>query len=207
MSLAYHFYEKLLFNRKSQDTVINSSYEEDVTSLLGQEPQASEAPTKNFKKGFVVCVVAGLFMGGWSPLSVKSMKGDDSLTPYTSMFYFTVALLVSTIPLDLFLMRWPFVGSRVGINEYFHKGPFWHLWGFAGGIIWTLGTLFNLISGNELSFAISYAIGQSAPMVAVIWGILLWREFWKPSPLVVVLLFCMFLFYVGAVVLVALSGE
>jgi len=44
--------------------------------------------------------------------------------------------------------------------------------GTFGGCIWGIGTVFNLVAASFTGVAISYAIGQSAPMVAALWGIL-----------------------------------
>jgi len=49
-----------------------------------------------------------------------------------------------------------------------------------GGVIWGTGTVFNLVAANFTGVAISYAIGQSAPMVAALWGVFAWKEFEGP---------------------------
>jgi glucose uptake protein len=46
-----------------------------------------------------------------------------------------------------------------------------------GGFIWGIGMVFNLVAASFTGVAISYAIGQSAPMVAALWGVLAWKEF------------------------------
>ena len=64
----------------------------------------------------------------------------------------------------------------------------------------------SLVSGDELGYAISYAIGQSAPLVATLWGLLWYREFTgSPSP-VYGYLGLMFVFYGGAVSVIAVGG-
>jgi glucose uptake protein GlcU len=37
--------------------------------------------------------------------------------------------------------------------------------------------VFNFVAASLPGVAISYAIGQAAPMVAAIWGIVVWKEF------------------------------
>ncbi|MGH9758818.1 MAG: hypothetical protein ACRD4M_13855, partial [Candidatus Acidiferrales bacterium] len=51
--------------------------------------------------------------------------------------------------------------------------------------------------------AISYAIGQSAPMVAALWGIFAWKEFEGANAKTKAYLGMMFLFYLLAILLVA----
>jgi glucose uptake protein len=52
-----------------------------------------------------------------------------------------------------------------------------HLLGLLGGFIWGTGTVFNFVAAGLVGVAIAYAIGQSAPMVAALWGVFVWKEF------------------------------
>jgi glucose uptake protein len=89
------------------------------------------------------------------------------------------------------------------LSGYLEGRPGWHILGLAGGFIWCLGTAFNLIAGRATGFAISYAIGQSAPMVAALWGIFAWKEFAGTTQKAKVYLFLMFVFYTGAIAVIA----
>lgn len=119
----------------------------------------------------LVCVVAGLLMGSWSPLTAASMSGSHALTPYGSFFFYTVGAVVSTVPFGAYFMKRPMVGNRCDWRGYKNAALRDHLPGWLGGAVWSLGTLFNLVGGRAVGFATSYAIGQSAPMVAALWGI------------------------------------
>mmetsp|Transcript_22520 Transcript_22520/g.51249 ORF Transcript_22520/g.51249 Transcript_22520/m.51249 type:complete len:88 (+) Transcript_22520:1-264(+) len=80
-----------------------------------------------------------------------------------------------------------------------------HAFGLIGGAIWAVGTLANSVSGEKLSFAASYAIGQSAPMVAMCWGVFHFHEFDGVPPVVKALLALVFLLYITSIALIALS--
>ena len=89
------------------------------------------------------------------------------------------------------LIAWPFNSALMTCSQKIRKherGPFSIFWGVFGGFpADNLGsvalTQANLVSGDELGYAISYAIGQSAPLVATLWGLLWYREFTgSPSP-------------------------
>ena len=54
-----------------------------------------------------------------------------------------------------------------------------------------------------MGFAAAYAIGQSSPMVAALWGIFVWKEFAAASPKAKRYLALMFLFYIGAIGVIA----
>ena len=56
----------------------------------------------------LLCVVSGVLMGSWSPLSAASTKSDVGLNAYTCMFYFSLAALVTTFPIMLVLMKKPY---------------------------------------------------------------------------------------------------
>jgi hypothetical protein len=69
--------------------------------------------------------------------------------------------------------------------------------------IWATGTVFNLVAANYTGVAISYSIGQSAPMVAAVWGIFAWKEFDGANKRARAFLALMFIFYVLAILLIA----
>jgi len=164
---------------------------------------AYRAQTRELKvtrKGVIVCLVSGLLMASWAPLAAASMqKGPGALTPLASLAVFAVAALLSTLPFNLYFMRHPLVDVPVSMRNYLAGGIRWHLLGLLGGVVWTIGTASNLLAGNSVGFAVSYAIGQSAPLVASLWGIFVWKEFAGAGPVATRSLAAMFLFYVAAI--------
>ena len=156
------------------------------------------------KKGLWICIVSGLLMGSWSPFTAASMaEGAGQLTPYTSIVFFTLAALVSTFIFNIYFMERPLVGKPVSLAGYTQGQPSWHVLGLLGGFIWCVGTAFNLIAGRSAGFANSYAIGQSAPMVAAIWGLFVWKEFAGANSKAKMYLVSMFIFYAGAIAVIA----
>ena len=100
-------------------------------------------------------------------------------------------------------MRNPLVGTPVAFSGFF-KGPAsGHVLGILGGAIWTTGTVFSLVAAVHTGVAISYAIGQSAPMVAALWGVFAWKEFAGANMKAKSFLGLMFVFYLLAILLVA----
>ncbi len=73
-----------------------------------------------------------------------------------------------------------------------------HLLGVAGGFVWGTGTVFNFVAASFVGVAISYAIGQAAPMVAAFWGVAVWREFKGAPPRAWTYLGLMFACYAAA---------
>ena len=66
-----------------------------------------------------------------------------------------------------------------------------------GGAVWCLGTAFSYIAAGKAGAAISYALGQGAPMVAAVWGVFVWKEFRGAGRSVGWLLAVMFLFFIA----------
>jgi glucose uptake protein len=156
------------------------------------------------RKSIVLCVVSGTLMGLWSPFNTYAMtRGDHPLTPYSATTFLTLGALLSCFIWNVYFMKKPLVGEPVSFNGFFSGPPSGHLLGLLGGGIWGLGTVFNLTAGKLTGQAISYAIGQSAPMVAALWGVLAWNEFAGSGSRAKVYLALMFVFYGLAILLVA----
>jgi len=155
------------------------------------------------KKSIVTCVVSGVLMGLWAPFMTHAMTRGNSLGPYSAAVFLTLGALLSCFVWTVSLMKHPLVGEPVSFAGFFHGPPSGHLLGLLGGFIWGTGTVFNLAAGSFTGVAISYAIGQSAPMVAALWGILAWKEFANSGSRAKLYLVLMFVFYGLAIFLVA----
>jgi glucose uptake protein len=155
------------------------------------------------KKSIVTCVVSGVLMGLWSPFTTYGTTRGNALTPYSSVVFLTLGALLSCFIWNIYFMKHPLVGEPVGFGGFLTAPASGHLLGLLGGVIWGMGTVFNVVAGKATTFAISYAIGQSAPMVAALWGVLAWKEFANSGPRAKAYLALMFVFYGLAIFLVA----
>ena len=100
-------------------------------------------------------------------------------------------------------MKRPLVGRPVNFNGFFSASVRDHTLGLLGGFIWRIGTVFNFVAASFTGVAISYAIGQAAPMVAAVWGVFVWKEFAGAGGKAKAYLALMFLFYLVALLLVS----
>jgi len=158
------------------------------------------------RKSIIVCIVSGVLMGLWSPFMTYAMTRGHSLTPYSAATFLTLGALLSCFIWNIYFMKKPLVGEPVSFSGFFSGPPSGHLLGLLGGGIWGLGTVFNLAAGKSTAFAVSYAIGQSAPMVAALWGLFAWKEFEGSGARARMYLGLMFVFYILAILLVARSN-
>src|SRR5712671_7992647 len=129
------------------------------------------------RKSIIICVVSGILMGLWAPFVTHAMTQGHTLGPYSIGVFLTLGALLSCFLWNVYFMKNPLVGEPVNFGEFFHGAASGHMLGLLGGVIWGTGTVFNLVAANFTGVAISYAIGQSAPMVAALWGVLAWKEF------------------------------
>jgi len=155
------------------------------------------------RKSIVVCIVSGVLMGSFAPFVTRALTRGHPLTPYSIAVFFTLAAFVCCFVVNVYFMKKPLVGTPVDFSGFFAARPQDHALGVLGGAIWGTGTVFNFVAASFTGVAISYAIGQSAPMVAAVWGVFVWREFAGADAKAKTYLGLMFLFYILALVAIA----
>jgi glucose uptake protein len=158
------------------------------------------------RKSIVICIVSGVLMGLWNPFVAYGATRGNALSPYSSVVFLTLGALLSCLIWNIYFMKKPLAGEPVGFSGFFSAPASGHLLGLLGGAIWTTGTMFNVVAGKATGFAISYAIGQSAPMIAALWGVFIWKEFAGASGKAKMYLTGMFAFYCLAILFVAKSN-
>lgn len=165
------------------------------------------------KKGIVIAVIAGVLMSFFYRFVAAAMDLNNfeaptpgMATPYSAFFIFAVGIFLSNLVFNTIVMRRPFDGAPVTYKEYFLGRTSTHMVGVLGGVIWGIGTALSYIAAGKAGAAISYALGQGAPMVAALWGIFIWKEFKGASRGVNYLLACMFVFFIAGLGAIILSG-
>lgn len=179
----------------------------------GRIAKGSEGGSKN-KKGVVLAIVAGVLMSTFYRFVVKGMDIDNfenpalgMLTPYSAIFIFAVGVLISNFIFNTYVMKCPFVGQPVSYSNYFKGSLSTHLVGVLGGAIWCLGTAFSYIAAGKAGAAISYALGQGAPMIAAFWGVFIWHEFKGADRKTVNMLALMFALFIIGLGVIVVAGN
>lgn len=169
------------------------------------------------KKGIKLAIIGGFLMGLFYYLlqnsmptvlnadSLSSIAGTGKFTPYTAVVVFAGASFLSNFIYNTYVMRHPFKGEPVTYKGYFKQSAKDHIIGIAGGMINATGTTFNIIASGMVGAAVAYALGQSNPMIAAIWGVFVWKEFKGAPKGTNKLIALMFLFFAAGVVLLTLS--
>lgn len=173
----------------------------------------NESKAENSKKGLILALIAGILMAFFYRFVAIAMDLENfeiptpgMLTPYSAIFVFSIGVLLSNFIFNTFIMRCPFVGKPVSYKEYFKGSISTHLVGMLGGSIWCLGTAFSYIAAGKAGAAISYALGQGAPLIAAIWGVFIWREFKGSDKKTNSFLISMFLLFIAGLGAIIISG-
>ena len=178
----------------------------------GKVSNEQRDPKQN-RKGIVLALLAGIIMSFFSALVYNGVDLNNfhapaagMLTPYTAMVIFALGVFLSNFVVNTIVMKKPFVGEPVTYKQYFAGNMKTHLVGVLGGCIWALGTSLNYICAGTAGAAVSYALGQGAPMVAAIWGVFIWKEFKGAQKGVYGLLALMFALFVAGLACVVVAG-
>lgn len=178
--------------------------------MLAYKKLASEQKVAT-RKGLVISVLAGLTIAFFYGLVVKSLDpayvggGTGNLTPFTGVFIFTIGAVISTPLFNIFVMRNPVQGEKLSITDYFKGDVKTHLTGVLGGIIWMSGMVVSFMAIPKAGPTISYALTNGAPVVAMFWGVFVWKEFKVAPQGTNKLLTAMFSLFILGLVLITMS--
>lgn len=168
---------------------------------------------KTKQKGTIIAIFAGILMSFFyrfvaSAMDLNNLENPAAgmMTPYGAFFIFSLGILGSNFIFNTLVMKKPFVGEPVSYAHYFKGNLSTHSVGILGGLIWGIGTLFSYIAAGKAGPAISYALGQGAPMIAALWGVFIWKEFKGAPKLVNWLLALMFVFFIAGLAMIVVSG-
>ncbi len=163
-------------------------------------------------KGIVLAVLAGMAIMFFYGLVVKSLDpgyvagGTGTLTPFTGVFFFAVGILISTPLFNAFAMKYPVSGKKVTMKDYFSGDLRTHLVGVLGGFIWMNGMVISFMGAGAANPAIAYALSNAAPVVAMIWGVFVWKEFKNAPKGTNTLITAMFVLFIVGLVCITLSN-
>jgi len=133
-------------------------------------------------KGVILALVSGLLMGSFFPLVQKATETEVGLGPFAVSVMFAVGVLLSTPVFDIFFMNLPVEGEPVEFSEYFKSKGKQHLMGWLCGALWCtalVGAFAASAAPQPLHPppAIGFMLAQGYPLLAALWGLLVWKEF------------------------------
>ena len=149
---------------------------------LARAGQAKSTRRPRPLKGIVLALAAGLLIGGFTPLLDKARQGDLGLGPYAIGFIFAFGVFFSSFVYDIFFMNLPVEGDPVEFGGYLNGRLKQHLAGLVSGVVWYAGIVLawvctsvpEVIQGGPM---LHFMLAQGSPVLAALWGILVFREF------------------------------
>jgi glucose uptake protein len=158
-----------------------------MLGILRHEAQARVGKTKSTRrqasmKGVLLGLIGGLFLGAYLPLIDQARIPEIGLGPYSLTVLFALGLFFSTLVFSIFFINLPVEGDPAEISDYVKAGLKAHGKGILAGAVWCTGTLAlwvtattpNLLRNSQ---ALAYFLSNGAPIVAALWGLLVWKEF------------------------------
>lgn len=162
-------------------------------------------------KGILLSFLAGLCIAFFYRFVASALATDFSpadagkISSYTAVVFFSIGALICTAILNPFFMARPVQGEPVKMSGWLAGSSKTHLLGLLGGAIWCLGNSVSFMAVGAASPAISYGLSNSAPVVAALWGIFIWKEFRDAPKGTNLLLSLMFVCYLIGLVLIVYS--
>jgi len=136
--------------------------------------------------------LAFLFSSFWCPIMSLARRSfgeglsDEGLSPYGGFWLFCLGVafvLVANAPLAA---SCPLEGGSgvpwmQRLEEYVHAPIGVHFIGMAASVCWSIGMISFNVGGSMSSFASVFAIGECAPLVGIVWGVLHFKDFLATS--------------------------
>lgn len=165
------------------------------------------------KRGVVIVLLSGLLTGFFFRMITSTLAPDlaqpeaGALTPSTAFVAFSLGLLLSNPLLEGAVRR--FIPEEkddetadVNYNDLSARQ---HLYGLGGGLIWGIGMGALLLASQPAGSAISFGLSQGATIIAVLYGLFVWKEFEGAPPATNRWLWLMGGCYVAGIVLIVIA--
>jgi glucose uptake protein len=177
---------------------------------LARAGKAASTRRPSSIKGIVLALVSGLLIGSFFPLVDKAREGELGLGPYAVAAVFAVGVFFSTFVFNVFLMNLPVEGEPLEMPDIFKSSARQHLLGLTGGALWCTGMVailaaFSAPTEAHVEAVEGFFLAQGFPLIAALWGILVWKELKGADLLVKALAVFMFLLFVSGLLLIALA--
>jgi glucose uptake protein len=133
-------------------------------------------------KGILTGIISGVVMGICLPIIYNSTFNEFGLGAYAGLLMFSLGLFGATLVLNVYFMNVAIHGGSLTFSSYFTGSLQQHLLGFAGGAIWAAGALalglaLSVPAPNGLSTAVGFIVPSLASLLAMFWGLAIWKEY------------------------------
>jgi glucose uptake protein len=157
------------------------------------------------RTGLALCVVAGVLYSASGPLIAQAMAPPRPLAGYGAAVLYAFGYAAAAGPLIALAVRRARNGGGPALAGYTSGSARDHAAGLIAGVGYGAGVVLVFLAAGLAGMAVAGAIGQANPLVAALWGIVVWKEFRGASRRTWRLVALMLLLYTAGLLLLSLS--
>ena len=177
----------------------------DPRSKPGKKPKRPTAAL-----GIVLGIASGIFAGFVPPILQIVREGDNGVGPYGLGVLFAVGMFFSTVIFSPFVVNFPLTGNPVAVLDFMRSPIRLHALGWLGGILWAAGAAASYVLAGSTAGAAVGAMAvagftHSPAILAMLLGLLIWREFQGSGDRTRALLWGVVVLYAAGVAMIALA--
>lgn len=166
----------------AREAAKSDTAKKDVSQPGARVKRLKSSRSRGLVLAVMLGVAGGIALGLFRPLLDMGSQGESGVAPYGAALMFAAGILVSTAILDPFFFNFPAAGDPIGLADYFKGTGRQHALGFLGGVIAGVAFLAGMLAlgappAIRTAAMPSYALSQGGPVLAVAWGLFVWREF------------------------------
>ncbi len=150
---------------------------------LRADPRAKTSPPPQDMgaKAFVLAAISGIVFAVFFPMLFEATHDENGLSAYGAVLMVAGGLFASTAVFVPFFLNFPVKGKPLTVAQYLKVPVGQHVWGLLGGILFAAGLLGSLVvlgapGPAQPSVVVAYMLDHGAPLLAALWGMLVWRE-------------------------------
>lgn len=132
-------------------------------------------------KAAILAILSGLVYAGFFLLIDRTTETEIGLSAYSVALVMSAGIFLSSLLIIPFFLNFPVRGQPLTVRRYFKIEKSHHLLGLLGGMVWTAGLIAGLTTEGipeniTLRPEATFMLMRSIPLVAALWGLLVWRE-------------------------------
>jgi len=177
---------------------------------LARAGVAKSTRRPNPVKGIIIAMAGGILMGSIGGMVSRAREGEMGLGPYATAALFGAGVFFSSFIFNIFFMNLPVEGQPVEFSAYFKSRPFQHIAGLLGGVLWYGGVVAGMVATQvpetlQPAPMVRLFLSQASPVVASLFGIIVWRELKESDMRVKILAALMIILFVCGLAMIGLS--
>jgi glucose uptake protein len=188
--------------------------QESARKALEIDPRSKQAKRRQKQAvagvGIAFGVISGVILCFAPRVLAEAAGGENGVAPYGLMLLYASGLFLSTFFYSPFVINFPVGNTPASIRDYFRAAKRQHLLGVLGGVLLAAGLLAaSAVKGSPASVLVGAGwitgLEQAAPLVAMVWGLVVFKEFRGARDKTRALLSGGFILYALGVALIALA--